>query len=192
MIRSFKHLGKDFNKKSKKTRKSIKDEIPLSVGRLLVRGFRRSFDMQKFNDYSAPKWEDVKRRQKGSPWYGFQYGSNGKVTQGSRGFTKNGKPRKFGTRGGKTNFSKAATTRAILRGSGSINLQESIFLAKTGNHTVVVANNQPHAEIHNEGGKFKIFGGKAAEMPQRKFMGHSILLTRQIKPLIGKTLTKHI
>jgi phage gpG-like protein len=192
--RPLSEMAGDFATKAKLLTQVIDTRIPKLVGEMLVDGFRESFDNQKFNDTGVEPWKQVKRREIGNPWYGFQWipggGPNYKVPAGARGSRTNGTVRKYGTRGGKTNFSPRATTRAALLGSGSVNLRDSIYLLKATRGTIVVANDQEHAQVHNEGGTAKIFGGKAFHMPRRQFMGTSDILNKRAKRLIDIAITK--
>lgn len=186
MARRMDRMGGDLRRSAEDIERGINQRIPRLVGEMLVDEFRESFDMQRFNDYASEKWKNVKRRTYGSQWYGFSLGANGRVPTGSRGYRANGKVRRYGTRGGKTNFSQSATTRAILRGSGSINLQESIYVYSANRARIIVATDQPHAEIHNEGGRAKIFGRKEFTMPKRQFMGHSRKSDDQAEKIMNK------
>lgn len=191
-MRDLKYLGHDLEGKSKKLVQAIQTRIPPLIGEHFVDGFRRSFQDQRFNEDGSQKWKQVKRRTPGDPWYGFNYKSNGKVGAGARGNYPSGNPRRYGTRGGITNYTSTATTRAILHGWGSVGLKMSIFLAHASRGLVVVASNKPYASVHNEGGTAKIFGGKTFKMPKRKFMGNSKKLDRGAKVIIDKVITKII
>lgn len=189
MPNNLNQLQKDFEQKALKITGAIDKTIPVLVGEMLVDGFRQSFDMQKFNDTGTAPWKQVKRRETGQPWFGFNYKPNYKVPPGSRGVRANGKPRKYGTRGGKTNYSPMATTRNILLGCGSGNLRDSINLASARRGRIVVASDQEHAQVHNEGGQARIFGRKLFRMPKRQFMGHSDTLNKRAKRIIDNVLT---
>jgi phage gpG-like protein len=185
---NFKDLPEDFKRKANQIGNAFNSRLPKMIGEHFVDGFKKSFDMQKFNDNGSQSWKQVKRRISGQPWFGFNYRTNGTVPSGSRGTYPSGKPRKYGTRGGITNFSTAATTRSILLGSGSVSLRNSIFLYKATNRQVIVASNKPHAQVHNEGGMAKVFGKKEFTMPKRQFMGNSSKLNEEAKPLIRKVI----
>lgn len=185
-MRDMRNMGSDMRAVGQRLSDAVNNKIPRYIGEMLVDEFRESFDLQKFNDDGQPKWKEVKRRTLGSRWYGFQYGSNGAVPVGSRGRYKSGRPRRYGTRGGKTNFSTAATTRNILLGSGSVNLQDSIYLHSYNRKKVIIATDQPHAEVHNEGREARIFGGKMFKMPKRRFMGHTKRADRKAKVIIER------
>jgi phage gpG-like protein len=188
------NLPADFNLKADQIAKVIDSKIPQLVGEMLVDGFRESFDLQRFNDAGAEPWKEVKRRQTGNPWYGFSYvpggGANYRVPAGSRGNYPSGKARQYGTRGGKTNFSPRASTRAILLGNGSVNLRDSIYLRSARRGYIVVASDQPHAQVHNEGGSSRIFGRTAFTMPRRQFMGTSTRLNQKAKDIIDLVIKR--
>lgn len=183
-------MGGDFRRASAQLSQAMDREIPVSVGGMLVDGFRRSFRDQRFNDTGSRKWDEVQRRIEGSPWYGFNRGTNASVPPGSRGYHRSGRPRRYGTRGGTTNFSPAATTRNILFGSGSSALRDSIFLQNARAMRVVIASDAPHAQVHNEGLPSKIFGRKVFRMPKRQFMGTSNLLNTQARGVIDRIVTR--
>lgn len=185
-MRNMSSMGRDIQLVGEKVAIGINGRIPKLIGEMLVDEFRESFDLQRFNDDGSTKWKQVKRRTVGSRWYGFQYGTNGAVPVGSRGYTKTGKPRRYGTRGGKTNYSSAATTRNILLGSGSVNLQDSIYLHSAARAQVIVATDQPHAQVHNEDLEASVFGRRKFKMPKRKFMGHSKKSDREAKQIIDR------
>jgi phage gpG-like protein len=185
---NFRDLPGDFKRKANQMGNAFNSRLPRLIGEHLVDGFKKSFDLQKFNDNGSQSWKEVKRRISGQTWYGFNYRTNGPVTSGDRGTYPSGKPRKYGTRGGITNFSTAATTRSILLGSGSTSLRNSIFLYKATNRQVIVASNKPHAQVHNEGGMAKVFGKKEFTMPKRQFMGNSAKLNEEAKPLIRRVI----
>lgn len=158
-------MDDDLKLKAKQMAAAINSDVPMLVGEMLVEGFKKSWDLQRFNDTGSPKWAEVERRKSGSDWYGFAY--------------KN-----------KKNFSKRATTRNILYGSGSTNLRDSIILSSFTNRRIVISSNQPHAAVHNEGLNAKIFGRKTFQMPKRQFMGNSIFLHKKAKQIINKVIDK--
>lgn len=183
-------MGADLQERARQLTTAIQTEIPTTIGEMFVEGFGASFRMQRFNDDGSPAWPEVKRRQTGNQWYGFQKGTNASVPEGSRGYTANGRPRRYGTKGGKTNFSPRATTRKILYGSGSNNLQTSIYLHTARGARIIIATDQPHAEVHNEGLRSKIFGRKTFTMPKRQFMGTSNKLNRHARKTIERIITR--
>ena len=190
--RPLSQLDDDLDRAGREIAQAINQRIPVLVGEMLVDGFQKSFDMQRFNDAGTAPWQQVQRRREGSPWYGFNYRSNYSVPAGSRGTHANGRPRRYGTRGGITNFTPTATTRSILLGWGSANLRGSIYLHTANRGRVIVASDQPHAQVHNEGGEAQIFGRKVFTMPKRQFMGHSTKLDNEAKEIIDNVITQII
>lgn len=189
-MKDMKDLRPDLDGKAAKIVAAMERRIPQQVGEMLVDGFRESFDLQQFNDAGASEWKQVERRKPGSRWYGFNYKSNSRVPTAARGYTAKGNPRRYGTRGGKTNYTGTATTRAILHGWGSSNLRDSIFLHTANRGRVIVASDQPHAKVHNEGESAKIFGRKSFKMPKRQFMGTSSRLNRRAKKIIDRIINQ--
>jgi len=108
-----------------------------------------------------------------SNWFGFKLGAKQR-RPGVR-------PRKKDGRG---NYSPAATTRAILFGSGSSRLRDGIFVAKATRQAVIVANRNKHASLHNTGGRFKVFGKRTAIMPKRQFMGTGTRLQGRLQEFL--------
>lgn len=170
-MRDFRHMGKDFREKSKRIDRAFDRELPKAIGEMHVDGFKDSFKMQRFNDSGAPKWPEVERRKPSSSWYGFSYKGKGMKT-----------------------FSPAATRRAILHGSGSAELRDSIHLRYARAATIRIANDKPYAQAHNEGGKGRIFGRKPFTQKKRQFMGHSHrldgmggeIITRKMNRILGR------
>jgi phage gpG-like protein len=183
-------LSPDMQQRAQQVAQAINDRLPRLIGDMLVDAFRRSWQLQRFNDTGSQPWQQVKRRTEGSPWYGFNYKSNSRVPVGSRGTTAKGKIRKFGSKGGITNYTATATTRNILHGWGSAALRDSIFVAQAGGGRVIVATDKPYAKVHNEGGKIRIFGKGTATMPKRQFMGKSQVAEGEAKRMIKKTIDK--
>lgn len=177
----FSQISPHLQQKADQIAKAIEGTIPTSVGMMLVEGFKRSFDLQRFNDTGAAPWIEVKRRTPGSSWYGFNYKTNYKAPKGARSAGT-------GAKGGKSNFSTRATTRAILLGSGSANLRDSIYLHTAKRGRIIITSDQPHALVHNEGGKIKVFGRTVANMPKRQFMGASEALNKEARAIIDRTI----
>jgi phage gpG-like protein len=149
----------------KKLKKALETDIPRAIGRVGVNHFRDSFEMQRYNEAGSSPWTEVKRRQKGSGWYGFKYGNKG-------------------------HFSSAATTRKILFGSGSSKLRDSIFVKEANARGVEWASSSDHATIHNRGGFVKVFGKNRAVMPKRQFMGIGTRLMGKIRFTIRTELKR--
>ncbi len=179
MKNNFRNFGKDLKQTARAIDNAFKDRLPKAVSIILVDGFRKSWTLQRFNDYNSMPWRQVKRKIFGNEWYGFKQGAKQPVPKGARG---NERPLK-----GITNFSRAATTRNILFGDGSNKLQESIFVYRASNGIVIIATDSDHAKIHNEGGLFRSFG-KTRRMPQRQFM--NIAPNKQSKLLQDNSVKK--
>lgn len=184
---NFSQLPAQFRAKAKEVQTLISERMPKSVGAMLVDGFRESFDLQKFNDEGEAPWQEVKRRTPGSPWYGFQYKEERRTSVAftrdrATGRTMRAKRQK------RLNFSSRAATRAILFGSGSSNMQGSIYLHTATRGRVIVATDQEHAQVHNEGLKAKVFNRHTFTMPKRQFMGTSSRLNQRARQIIDKSL----
>lgn len=99
----------------------------------------------------------------------------------------------------------------ILHESG--NLKRSIRWKRSGSNTVIIYNDEPYAEIHNEGGritgvykvnehyrrtkddevKVKAHNRNVnTEIPQRQFMGYSKALMTHLEDMIAKDIMKII
>ena len=178
MPKDFKEFDEDMNRRLRKLQKAHDDELPEAIGQNLVDGFRMSFRRQRFNDYGSQPWQEVKRRKKGSGWYGFEY--KGEKKRDTIGLRSKRKP----------NFSRAATTRNILIGHGRTGLLHSIFLKKAKAGLIEVATDKEYAEVHNEGGKIKVFGKYTTTVPQRQFMGHSKKIEDENFNIINERINK--
>ena len=189
MSRPLSQIDDDLRRRSREIERAYNDRIPRLVAAEYRDGFRESFALQRFNDDGTAAWPQVKRRTIGQRWYGFQYGTNYAVPVDSR-----GKGKQYGTRGGRTNFSPRATTRAILLGKGSAQLRDGIYIAQARNRLIVIASPHEHAAVHNEGLDSRIFGRKSFKMPQRKFMGNSRAIEREaidtISTVIDNIMTR--
>lgn len=164
-----------FDKIHGKVKRAVEVTIPQAIAREGVNHFRQSFKDQRYNEAGSQPWQEVKRREKNSGWYGFKYGS------------KTRRPKKYG--GGK-NYIEAATSRAILFGSGSSKLRDSIFIKEASARGVEWASSSDHATIHNQGGRMKVFGKHSAVMPKRQFMGMGTRLKGKIKQTVRIELHK--
>lgn len=162
-----------FSRTERKLKRALEKDIPDEIARVGLDHFKSSFEMQRYNEPGHAPWKEVKRRQRDSKWYGFQYGNKTK------------RPKKYG---GGRNYSAAATTRAILFGQGSAGLRDSIFVKRKSAKGVVWASSSEHASIHNKGGRFKVFGKHAATMPKRQFMGTGTRLMGKIRRVVRKGL----
>lgn len=166
-----------FDKISIKVLHSIAVTIPQGIGRIAVNHFKDSFSMQRFNEPGSPPWQEVKRRQSNSQWFGFKYGN--KARRPGR------KARKKGANG---NFSKAATTQSIMQVTGK--LRDSIYVKRADRQAIIIANSAKQATLLNRGGRFRVFGKVAAKMPKRQFMGKSTRLMGKIKEFTRQEIHK--
>ena len=133
-----------FRNVEKRAKRALSITIPRGVARLGLNHFRDSFDMQRFNEPGSPKWEDVKRRDSNSDWYGFKLGNKARRP----GIRKRKKD-------GRGNFSKARTTNNILHVTGK--LQQSIFIKQANIRSITWEASAPGAALHNRGGRFRVF-----------------------------------
>ena len=154
-----------FDRIHRKLDKALSRTIPKVIARVGINHFRESFKLQRYNEAGAGKWPEVERRKEGSPWYGFKYRN-------------------------RKNFSAAATRRAVLFGSGSSKLRDSIFTKEASRRGVEWASSSKYATIHNRGGHFKVFGRTRAVMPKRQFMGLGTRLRGKIKQQVRIELKK--
>lgn len=151
----------EFNRRFSAKMERIKDfangdEIKDIIGVEAVNHYRESFANQGFTDKVLNPWQDVKRRDKNSPWYGHS-GQTGK-------------------------FSNSRTTSPILTGE-TLELSNATTYRKT-ERGVRVSNEKPYASVHNYGGRAKIYGKKEFQMPQRRFIGRSAVMVQNIKSKI--------
>ena len=69
-MKDLKFFKSDLNKIADELLSYLDNKAPHDAGTILERGFKRSFNLQRFNDYTGTGWQEVKRRQSGSGWYG--------------------------------------------------------------------------------------------------------------------------
>lgn len=134
----------------------IDNTFPYLAGDIAVNHFKENFDKEGFVDNGLKPWPEVERRKTESPWYGFA-------------------PQN------KKQFSQTRAADPILKDSNE--LFEATYYDVTGKGEVAVINDKPYAQVHNEGGTAYIFGKKAFQMPQRKFIGHSKELDDKIEDM---------
>lgn len=141
------------------------EDIKDILGVEAVNHFKESFDNEGFKDgESITKWQDVKRRDTDSPWYGHS-GQMGK-------------------------FSQARTIAKILSGETG-ELKNAISYVKIDNG-VRISNPKPYAKVHQEGLQAKIYGKKVFQMPARPFMGHSAMLKKNIEDKIVREIKRRL
>jgi len=180
MSKDISQLTKDLKREARKIERVLDKKAAREIGLMAVDVYKGSFKKQKFNDSGASPWEQVKRRENSSGWYGFKLGQNQRRPGAKR-------KRRPGT---KTNFSRPRTTNAILHGSGSSNLRDSIFLKTARPDKIEIANDAPYAEVQNNGGYIKVFGRSRARIPGRKFMGHNKLVNFKAGKIMNTLITK--
>lgn len=151
---------KDFIKKINTLEKFLNRDVKTIIGVEAVKHFKQSFRDEGFTDKTLKKWDNVKRRDKKSEWYGFKHGKKG--------------------------ISNAATTRKILTGE-TLTLQDSIQWEPTAKGVQVSAKT-PYAKVQNEGGDIKVFGKKTVRLKPRPFMGDSKKLREKINEVVEKRL----
>jgi len=138
------------------------DDIKDIVGVEAVKHYKGSFANQGFTDKVLNPWQDVKRREKDSSWYGHS-GQTGK-------------------------FSRSRTTAPILSGE-TLELMNATTYSKT-ERGVRIRNDKAYASVHNYGGRAKIYGKKEFKMPQRRFIGHSAVMVQNINEKIIREFTR--
>ena len=163
----------------KKVLKYIRNDLPRIAGKMAVDEFRENFRRQGFRNNGITPWPDVRRRDKSSPWYGFQYKGERRTSVRYIRDRKTGKTRRSKTQR-KLNFSNAATRRGILIGPGA-NLMNSISVCERSPSQVIVGTDLPYAEVHNEGGYIRVFGKAVRKLPKRQFIGESRELMDEIE-----------
>lgn len=167
---------KDMQRKLEQVEKYLKGNALTIIGTEAKKHFKQSFVEQGFTDKTLEKWDDVKRRDPTSPWYGFQAGATSIPPNNHPKRAKAKKPYKQRKEGAMTNYQPGATKRKILTGTNQ-NLMKSIDWKKSDDGKgVIVEAKTPYAEIQNEGGEIKVFGKATAEIKARKFMGDSQVL----------------
>lgn len=163
------------HKKLKDLEKYLSNDLPKKIGIEAVNHFKKSFQDQGFTDKSLEKWDDVKRRDASSSWYGFQYRAKSSRPGSTR--------RKEGST---TNYSPAATKRPILTGETG-QLKDSIDWLAVGRRIEITASTA-YSKIQNEGGDIKVFGKASGQITARKFMGDSEALRQRINKIIENDL----
>lgn len=166
-----------WQKKIKDIERYLNNDLPRKIGVEGVNHFKQSFQNEGFTDTSLELWEDVKRRDPESDWYGFQYRSRA---------ARPGKKRR--KEDSITNYSPAATKRKILSGETGL-LMNTIDYMASGRRIQFRAFT-PYSKVQNEGGKASAFGKATTTIPQRKFMGDSEVLRMKIKTIIERDLKR--
>ena len=165
--------------------KQAQRDLPIIIGKTAVDHFRENFKLGGFVNNGLQKWEDVKRRDPKSPWYGFDYKGEKRTSYKFTRDKSTGKTTKAVDQK-RLNFSMAATQRLPLN-SQRKELYNCIRYAPTPDGVVIISD-KPYSLIHNEGGAIKVFGKHPARLPKRQFIGESKELTDKIKQEITKLL----
>lgn len=152
-----------YPEKMKKLRDWIESDAPKKImGDEAEVHYSMSFYRGGFTDKTLEKWQDVKRRDKDSPWYGHS-GQSGK-------------------------FSLARTSANILKGEKGL-LAQSIARTYT-EKGVKMTNAAPYAAVHQFGLKAKVYGKHEFTMPARPFMGKSLVLKQKIEQKLEQEIYK--
>lgn len=169
------NLPNDMRKLAEDISHAIEHTIPRKFGKEGQDYFEDSFTKQAWD--GAP-WEEVKRRNPSSQWYGFSAGATSKRPGRAR-----RKPRSI------TNYSPAATKRKILIGE-SAELSSSIRHRIMSGGKIVWTTDKVYAQAHNEGATIKVFGKYSATLKRRQFMGFSKELDRKFDQIVEKEIGK--
>ncbi len=156
-------FNKQFADRMKKVTDFVEGEsVKTVMGTEAVKHFEGSFVNEGFTDKEVKKWDDVKRRDPESEWYGHS-GQTGK-------------------------FSAARTAANIL--TGETNLLQRSFSFKPTTAGVLIQNSAPYAAVHQYGLKAKIYGKKEFQMIARPFMGQSMVMKENIENKIVTEVQK--
>lgn len=173
----FKKFSVDVAALSREFHILVQRDIPRVIGVEAKEHFIDNFRRGGFVNNGLQPWPDVKRRDPESPWYGFEYTGEKRTYYAFRRDARTGKTRKDKNQK-KLNFSQNATRRGVLT-SRQNGLMNSIENTTTAGQAEIYTT-APHAEIHNDGGEFLVFGKHRATMPQRQFMGESPELDEKV------------
>ena len=152
-------LKKQIENRLNAVRTYANNDVKHVIGVEATNEFKENFEKESFD---GKQWQDVKRRDPNSPWYGHS-----------------------GQTGKKSNSRKSAK---ILSGETG-ELKNAITWRNEGNR-VIISNDKPYAKVHNEGGTAKIYGKKSFTMPRRQFIGATPKLIDNIIDKINRDLTK--
>lgn len=169
----YKNLPADLRSKLQQLQKEIKNNLPRIVAVEAREHFVDNFRKGGFVNNGLHKWQEVKRRDPNSKWYGFEYHGDTRANMGKK---------------GRLNYSPTATQRDVL--TSKRNYLMSSLKAEPQQGKAVISTDAPHAEIHNEGGTFKVFGKHSATMPKRQFVGPSKELDDKVEKMIIDTIDK--
>lgn len=168
--------------------KYIREDAPVHGGKIAVDHFNESFVNEGFTDKTLKKWDDVKRRDSTSDWYGFSLRSNSQNPNKKAVEVKGTKKDKKAKKPGLTNFSPTRTKDKILTGDSN-ELQNSIeYIPEDRKFTIL--SDKPYASVHQFGGTAKIFGKKSFTMKARPFIGRSDVLIKKLHDKLTSDLMK--
>lgn len=182
-----KKIKEEFSHRLRELERFVKRDLPPLIGSEAVEHFADNFRRGGFVDNGLQVWQDVKRRDPDSKWYGFEYRGDKRTHYAFDRDRESGKTYKSKQQK-KLNYSPSATTRAVLTSKRNYLMGRTKYRTRGGD--VVILNNAPHAKLHNEGGTFKVFGKATATMPARKFMGHSAELDKKIEKEIERQMDR--
>ena len=163
----------------------IQRDLPIIMGKTAVDHFRDNFSHGGFVNNGVQTWQDVKRRDPDSPWYGFDYKGEKRTSYKFKRDQKTGKTSKASNQK-RLNFSMASTQRLPLN-SQRKELYNSIRYAPLEDGVVIISD-KPYSFVHNEGGMIKVFGKHPTRVPKRQFIGESKELNEKIRKEIIKIL----
>lgn len=155
------------------------DAIKDILGTEAIKHFQGSFDNEGFTDETLDPWQDVKRRDPNSPWYGHDGFESTKEERDAR---KEKNPDLIGK------FSEERSTAKILSGK-TRELRNGIYYDHT-DLGVKIISPTPYGRVHQFGLLAKVYGKASFQMTPRPFMGQSVLLKNNIEDKIIREFTK--
>lgn len=176
-------ISDDLYRRLKQAQLAIERELPRRISKQACELFENNFRLGGFLSGGLSKWPDVKRRDKDSKWYGFEYRGQRRTSYAFARDSKTGKTYKSEQQE-QLNYSETATRRAVL--TSKRNYLMGSLSPTPGKGYGAVATDAPHAQIHNEGGEFKVFGKHSTQMPKRQFMGPSPELNDKVEQEINQ------
>lgn len=162
-----------------------REDVPDIIGTEAVRHYRESFANEGATDKSLKKWDDVKRRDPNSPWYGFSLGANSARPDK---IDESGKKIKSTSKAKTTNFSPTRTQDKILTGETNELKNATTYVKKTDR--VTVRNDKPYARAHNFGEQSYVFGKKAFNQKARPFIYPSAVLNKAIHDKVAREMKR--
>ena len=162
-----------------------REDVPDIIGTEAVRHYQQSFVNEGATDKSLKKWDDVKRRDPNSPWYGFSLGSNSAKPERT---DESGKKIKSISKAKATNFSPTRAQDKILTGETNELKNATTYVKKADR--VTVRNDKPYARAHNFGELSYIFGKKAFNQKARPFIYPSAVLNKAIYDKVAKEMKR--